>query len=179
MEEMESPTEQAQEDIHHHAHHATEKWIAWAALSSALLAALAAITALMAAHHANEAQIVQLRCSDKWAEYQAKKNKSLTVMSKDEVLTAVGKPIPEDDREYLLRHADEERKLKSEAEELQRETNDHLKRHMPLAIGVTMFQVAIAVAAISVLSKRPPFWFVSLGFGAAGIVFFVWGLVQR
>src|SRR5436305_14210193 len=128
MEEIESPTEQAQEDIHHHAHHAIEKWIAWAALSSAFLAALAAVTALMAAHHANEAQIVQLRCFDKWSEYQAKKSKSLTVASKDEVLAAMGKPVPEADQKYLERHGEEEQKLKAEAEELQRDTNDHLKR---------------------------------------------------
>src|SRR2546421_9519661 len=118
MEEMESPTEQAQEDIHHHAQHATEKWIGWAALSSALLAALAAVTALMAAHHANEAQIVQIQCSDKWAEYQAKKNKSLQVSSKDELLVAGGYSVPEVDRKYLERHGEEEKELKAEAEKL-------------------------------------------------------------
>jgi hypothetical protein len=179
MEEIESPTEQAQEDVHHHAHHAAEKWIAWAALSSAILAALAAVTALMAAHHANEAAIVQIQTSDKWAEYQAKKAKSLAVANKDELLIAGKNPVPEADRAYLERHADEEKELKAEAEHLQREANDHLKRHQPLAIGVTMFQVAIAVAAISVLSKRPPFWLVSMGFGAVGVLFLAWGLVQK
>jgi hypothetical protein len=44
-----------------------------------------------------------------------------------------------------------------------------------------MFQIAIAVGAISVLTKRKRFWFVSLTFGAAVLVFllqallFVWG----
>jgi len=34
-----------------------------------------------------------------------------------------------------------------------------------------MFQIAIAVGAISVLTRRRAFWFVSLAFGAAGILF--------
>ena len=34
-----------------------------------------------------------------------------------------------------------------------------------------MFQVAIAVGAISVLTKRREFWFVSLAFGAIGVGF--------
>ena len=39
-----------------------------------------------------------------------------------------------------------------------------------------MFQVAIAVGAISVLTKRREFWFVSLVFGAIGVGFLIWGL---
>jgi hypothetical protein len=178
MEEFESPTEQAQEDTHHHAMHSTERWVGLVALSSAILAALAAVTMLMAAHHADEAQIVQIQCSDKWAEYQAKKSKSLQVSSKDELLVAGGHPVPEADRKYLERHGEEEKELKAEAEKLRDEAKQHMQRHQPLAIGVTMFQVAIAVGAISVLSKRPPFWYVSLAFGAIGVIFFVKGLIS-
>ena len=34
-----------------------------------------------------------------------------------------------------------------------------------------MFQIAIAIAAISVLTRRRPFWIVSLLFGAVGCAF--------
>ena len=40
-----------------------------------------------------------------------------------------------------------------------------------------MFQVAIAVAAISVLTKRRRFWFVCMAFGLVGLVLLVWGIV--
>jgi hypothetical protein len=36
------------------------------------------------------------------------------------------------------------------------------------ARGVTMFQIAIAIAAISALTKKRSFWVVSLVFGAVG-----------
>jgi hypothetical protein len=44
-----------------------------------------------------------------------------------------------------------------------------------LARGVTMFQIAIAVAAISVLTKRTRFWYVALGFAVVGLFFLVQG----
>jgi hypothetical protein len=42
-----------------------------------------------------------------------------------------------------------------------------------------MFQIAIAIAAISALTKRPRFWIVSLLFGAAGCVFLVLAAIGR
>ena len=42
-----------------------------------------------------------------------------------------------------------------------------------------MFQVAIAIGAISVLTKRRGFWFVALAFGAFGVGFLVWGLILQ
>jgi hypothetical protein len=44
--------------------------------------------------------------------------------------------------------------------------------------GVTMFQIAIAIAAISALTRRRPFWIVSLLFGAAGCAFLVLAAIQ-
>jgi hypothetical protein len=41
------------------------------------------------------------------------------------------------------------------------------------ARGVTMFQIAIAIAAISALTRKRSFWFVSLIFGTFGCVFLV------
>ncbi len=55
----------------------------------------------------------------------------------------------------------------------------HVRRHVILSYGVTMFQVGIAVAAISALTKRRMVWFVGLAFGAAGLVFLVYGLVMK
>jgi len=176
MEEIEANPEQAQEDIHHHAEHGGAPWISRVALTSAIIAAFAAVSSMLAAHHANEANILQLQASDKWNEYQAKKQKSLIVSSKVETLEKQKLPVNEDDHKYLERHGEQEKDLMGEAKKLEGESREHMHRHHPLAMAVTMFQVAIAVSAISVLSKRPPFWWVSLGFGAVGILFLAWGL---
>jgi hypothetical protein len=173
-EEMESPTEQAEEDLHHHAHHAAEKWVGWVALTAAFLAALAAVTGLHAGDHANEALFEQVQASDKWNEYQAQKAKALL---KTEILAAMGKEPSEADKAKLEERVRKQEAIKEQAVELQESAHTHMERHKTLAPGVTMFQIAIAMAAIAVLSKRKPIWYVSLAFGAVGVYFLLRGTV--
>jgi hypothetical protein len=42
-----------------------------------------------------------------------------------------------------------------------------------------MFQIAIAIAAISALTRKRTFWFVSLVFGLVGFVFLVQGWIAH
>jgi hypothetical protein len=177
-EELESPTEQAQEDLHHHAQHASEKWVGWVALTAAVLAALAAVNALLAGHYANEAMIERMAENDQWSYYQAKGVKAAVLGSKLEMLAALDKPARDKDDQKLQEYAKQQDEISKEAKAEGERSKHHMEQHHTLAQGVTMFQVAIAVAAISVLSKRRRFWLVSLGFGAVGVVFLVVGLVR-
>ena len=61
--------------------------------------------------------------------------------------------------------------IKKEAEEKEHASHAHLHKHETYARGVTMFQVAIAVAAIAVLTKLRSFWLVGLGFSLIGVIF--------
>jgi Domain of unknown function (DUF4337) len=54
-------------------------------------------------------------------------------------------------------------------------SKSHLARHMIFASGVTLFQIAIAIGAISALTNRRAFWLLSLLFGLAGVFFLVQG----
>jgi hypothetical protein len=169
MEEIEVPTEQAQEDIHHHAH--DTRWTMAVALSSAILAALAAVTALMSGHHSNEAMIEQLQASDQWGYYQAKGIKAAVLNAKVQMLQAMGKNIGGPDQEKTEQYKNDQAEIQEKAKELEESAKIHLTRHLTLARGVTLFQVAIAIAAISVLTRRRRFFYVSLGFGLCGIFF--------
>jgi hypothetical protein len=44
---------------------------------------------------------------------------------------------------------------------------------------VTLFQIAIAIAAISALTKRRRYWMVSMLIGAVGCIFLTLGFVQH
>src|SRR3989442_265063 len=77
MEEFDSHTEHAHEQAHEAAHESREKWITGVALTAAILAALAAITSLLSGHHEHESMMLQMKTSDTWSEYQAKKIKTL------------------------------------------------------------------------------------------------------
>jgi hypothetical protein len=52
-------------------------------------------------------------------------------------------------------------------------------QHEVFARGVTLFQIAIAIAAISALTKRRRYWLVSMIIGAVGCIFLALGFVQR
>lgn len=176
MEEIEVPTEKAQEDINEQARESRERWISWVALSSALIAALAAVTALLAGHHANEGMIEQLQASDKWAYFQAKGIDQKLFEVERNLMDSQGKTLSKDHAEKLGKYDDQRAKLSTEATEKQESAEEHMARHVVFAKGVTMFQIAIAIAAISVLTRRTRFWYVALGFAALGVFFLCQGM---
>ena len=81
--------------------------------------------------------------------------------------------------EKASKYRTEEAEIKSEAERKEVEAKTNFHKHEVLARGVTMFQIAIAIAAISALTKKRKFWTVSLLFGAVGCVFLVLGMFAR
>ena len=126
----------------------------------------------MAEHHANEAMLDQIRSSDKWSFYQAKSIKANLFATKIELLQAMGKAVDEKDLSKVEEYRKEQETVKEEAEEKERASEAHLRHHTILSGSVTLFQIGIAVGAISVLTKRKSFWFGSLGFGVVGVVHF-------
>ena len=178
MEQPEVPLEQVHEHIEHHAHHAEpDSFIPKVALSTAIIAALAAITALLAGDHANEAMVSQIQASDKWAYYQAKGIKSGVLSTKIALLEAMEKKASAKDEEKLAEYKKEQEEISKEATALQHESSEHLAKHKKLAAGVTLLQIAIAIGAISVLTKRRLFWGVSLAFALGGVIFLYLGIV--
>jgi hypothetical protein len=173
----EVPLENAQEEIAHHAEMAQERWIMYVALTAAVLAVLAAIAALLAEHQATHAMMDQIQSSDKWGYYQAKSIKANLLDTKTELLEGLGKGASQTDIERRSKYTREQEEIKAEAEKLQSESEARLHAHTVLSRSVTMFQIGIAVGAISVLTRRRRFWYGSLAFGAAGAAFFVLGLL--
>jgi hypothetical protein len=171
MEAPEVPTEHLQEEVEHRAKHGGERWTMGVALSSALLAGLAAIGSLKAGHYANEAMMAQIESANQWSYYQSKSIKESQLKSKMELLDALGKSPAEADKAKAAQYAKEKEEIQKKAEATQEEAHTLLHTHELLARSVSMFQIAIAIGAISVLTKRWAFWLVSLGFGILGLFF--------
>jgi predicted cobalt transporter CbtA len=175
MEGPEVPLEHLHEEIHHHAQHASVPWISWVALSTAILAVLAAIAGLLAGMYANEAMMSQIQASDQWGYYQAKSIKAAILEAK----TTLASEATARDKEKAAQYQEEQAEIKHEAEHKQAEAKASFHKHEVFARSVTMFQIAIAIAAISALTKRRRFWLVSLVFGLAGAVFLALGAMAR
>jgi Domain of unknown function (DUF4337) len=175
MEEAEVPLEHLHEQTHETAKHSGELWISWVALSTAILAVLAAIASLLSGEHANEAMINQIEASDQWSYYQAKSVKAAVLDAK----TVFSGASSESDQSRRDRYAHEQEEIKSAAEQKQAAAKSHFHQHEVFARGVTMFQIAIAIAAISALTRKRSFWVVSLVFGAFGCAFLVLAAMGR
>jgi Domain of unknown function (DUF4337) len=169
MEEAEVPLDHLHEQVKETAEHGGDPWISWVALSTAILAVLAAIAALLSGEHANEAMMNQIEASDQWNYYQAKSIKASVLDAKMSLAGA----HDGSDQSKRDRYEKEQEQIKSEAERKEGGAKSNFHKHEVFARGVTMFQIAIAIAAISALTKKRKFWIVSLLFGVVGCVFLI------
>lgn len=178
MEEIEVPTEHLQEAIHEKAEEQKEKWALYVALSTAFMAVLAAIAGLLSGHHVNEAMIDQIKSSDQWSFYQAKGIKSEIASSSDKILRSLSTKPVEDNSKVIERYEKEKEEIKATAEEEAKSSEAHLSRHVTLSKAVTIFQIAIAISAISILTKRKLLWYIAILLTLAGSVFLILGVMH-
>jgi hypothetical protein len=188
MEEIEVPTEHLHEEIQEAAEEKKEekkeRWLLFVALSTAFMAVLAAVAGLLAGHHANEALVARVKASDQWNFYQSKNLKQEIAVNTDKILQAIGPAktgetaIPiENHSKDIARYDKEKEEIKKTAEEAEKESEAHLAKHVPLASAVTAFQIAIAISAIAILTRRKVLWVGGLVLTCIGIVFFVLGIL--
>jgi len=178
MEEIEVPTEHLQDEIKEKAEEQKERWTLYVALSTAFMAVLAALAGLLAGHHANEAVIERQKAGDQWNYYQAKGIKSEVAASADKILRALStKPVPDDGKASVERYEKEKEEIKKAAEEFDKSSEEHLAKHVPLATAVTIFQIAIAISAIAILTRRKVLWYIGMLLTSAGAVFLIVGLL--
>jgi len=160
MEDIEVPTEHLHEEINEHAKE-EKKWSLDVAISTALMAVFAAIASLMAGHDSNEALIEQIKASDQWAYYQAKG-------IKEEIanLASVKDPVK------VSKYKNEQAAIRKVAEEEEKNSTDFLAQHVLLARSVTLFQIAIAVSAISIITNKRILWYFAILIAFGGLLFF-------
>lgn len=168
MDEIEIPTEHLHETIHEKVMESKESgWFMLVAISTALMAVMAAISGLMAGHHSNEALIEQIKASDQWAYYQAKGIKAeIKLLKANPGLSEIVS---------VEKYKKEQEEISIKAKEAEEQSKFHLDRHVKLAKAVTLLQIAIAISAISILTRKKWLWIGSLLISLAGLLFFLFG----
>ena len=152
------------------------------ALMTAILATVGALISYQSSSAQNEAMFLknesilkQTQASDQWAFYQAKSMKSHL----DEATAALATD-PQVKARFLSDKAKEDsesleiqveaKKLQAESRELGEASESKLRPHEHLALALTFIQIAIALAAITVLTKRRWLLWGSVGSAAAGMI---------
>jgi len=152
------------------------RWENWVALSSSLLAVLSASAALMATFTSDEAAIAESAETVYTAYKEGALASYYTLQSKIEILDALGKSPTKSDEEQLIQLKERIKTYKIKVEENDQEGKQKYKVHDMLAIGVTLFQVAILMGGFSILIQRPGFWLFGMLFMLVGLGFMARGL---
>lgn len=165
---------------------ARPRWLDALAVSTALFAVLAAVAALESGNYANEALyranqavLLQTRAVDTWSEFQADSIKKYQAQTLAAVLGHVGgsqDEIQAAQQEAARRQQSQDQlmptaqQLDQRTENLNGDSEQMLNHHHRFAVSVTLFQVAIGLAAIAALIRLRLMWWVSLGAGALGLL---------
>ena len=122
----------------------------------------------------NDAQIKKTEASNQWNYYQAKSNKQNLAELSVTLVPAEQKPRYEDEvKRYKAEKADimkDAQKLEKESKDWDERSDASLHQHHRWAQATTVIQVAIALSAIALLTRRS--WLVRgiYAVGGAGIV---------
>jgi uncharacterized protein DUF4337 len=178
MEEMEDPTESLREQIEE-VEEKREKWTLYVALTTAIIAVLAAIAGMYGNHHANEAMLDQMKATDQWAYYQAKSIKADMLVNSMELDSLLGKEVPAGDLARKSKYEKDKEDISDKAKELESGSQKHMETHVVFSRAVTIFQIAIAISAIAIVTRKKFMWYLSILLAVAGSVFLVLGFLAQ
>ena len=168
-------------EIEHVAQHgATEGHASRLAVVTAVLATVGAIFGYMAGAtqanaglYKNNAAIKKTEASNQWNYYQAKSSKQNLAEFAIELAPEARKSFYADEvKRYKAEKGEIQfaaKKLEDEATDWDRKSDAKMHTHHRWAQGMTALQVAIAMAAIALLTKRGLFEYLVYGFGAVGV----------
>jgi len=165
-------------EVEHVAQHGGDNFTSRLAVLTAVLSTVGAIFGYLGGHsqnaallYKNEASIVKTAASNQWNYYQAKSNKqNLAELS---VVLTTG----EAQQKFKLavdRYQLEKAEIKTQAEKLEADVdkankNSEMEMHVHerWALATTLLQIAIALAAITLLTRKR--WMLFGVFGATGV----------
>lgn len=165
-------------EVEHVAHHGGDSFTSRLAVLTAILSTVGAIFGYMGGHSQNaallfknEAAIQKTSASNQWNYYQAKSNKqnlaelSVTLTSgeaQDKFKQAVDRYKQE--KEEIKAEAD---KLEAAAKEADHKSEAEMHVHERWALATTLLQIAIALSAITLLTRKR--WLLAGVYGSTGL----------
>lgn len=185
--EIEGPEK---EQVEHHSVHSKDNFASKIAVLTACLATVGALcgyeggkTLTEATIIKNESAIVKTEAADKWAFFQAKSIKQS--LAENSAENAANDSVKE---KFLTKaknynqekHSIEEqaKKLDEKAEKLNNESEKIIHHHHRWAQAMMALQIAISLAAITILTKKKWMFFTSLGVSLIGLTLTILGFLK-
>jgi hypothetical protein len=168
-----------------------ERWTQWVALTTTILAVCAAISALKGGAYSTRVQLATTQETNRWSYFQSKSIKQLVVETERDTLRihrlearspeatgVIDARLAQLEKE-IARYDKEKSEIKTEAEALQKQEDDAKLHGGNFGLAIMLLQIAIMLASVGALIKRPVMWIIGLVFGLAGLAymangFFLW-----
>ena len=164
-----------------------EPWLNYLALTTVILAVCATLSTFRGGGFSNRSVLSQSHAANQWAYYQAKSIKGYLYELQKEKLElefkALGPKAPSSlVDEYqkkvdfyaknIKRYNEEKAEIEKDAKNFEALRDDAQKHAQAFGIAVIFLQIAILLSSIAALMKRKLFWFIGMGAGCFGLVYF-------
>jgi hypothetical protein len=167
-----------------------ESWLSYLALTTVVLAVCATLSTFKGGGYSTRSVLNQSHAANQWAFYQAKSIKGyLYELQKEKLdleLQSMGGKAPrglvEEYEKRIAYYAKTIQRYDGEKAQIQQDARDFEAQHEDAAmharifgVAVIFLQLAILLSSIAALMKRRLLWFVGLGVGGVGGVYFADG----
>lgn len=162
----------AEEEVEEHVHHARDPFDKIVAATMAIIAALLAVVSVLGQHFNTEKLLAQGKASDQWAYAQAKDIRHYIAETTRDSLkdlrpgSAMIATYDQDAKKYKQQAAD----IQDKARDLEKERDSNGDKADRFHFGEVFLEVAIVLCSLSILTKRPPFFWGGLAAAAAGVI---------
>jgi len=168
-----------------------EPWLNYLALTTVIFAVCATLSTLKGGGFSTRAVMSQSQASDQWAYFQAKSIKGYVYelqKEKFELDLKAGKGMSRDlaadygkrignYKEKIERYEKEKEEIKKKAEDLEKRRDDSQLHSGAFGMAAMFLQIAILLSSIAALMKKKLFWFIGMGAGCFGLLYFFNGFL--
>lgn len=167
------------EEVQEHAEHARQPFDKKVAATMAIIAAALAVVSVLGHLWTTEELVNQQRASDEWAFYQAKSIRRYESEIARDLMSAVKSEKMADYSANAERYKKESDEIQEKAQEF--ETESHLKGRQALRFhfGEIFLEIAIVIASLAILTKRPILWRASVAGALIGVAIALTATVTR
>ncbi len=166
-----------------------EPWLSYLALTTVIFAVCATLSTLKGGGYSTRSVMSQAQASDQWAYYQSKSIKEYvydlqrekfemdlkTNKGMSRALAADYEKRIAAYKEKIDRYEKEKEEIKTKAEGLEKWRDDAQVHSGAFGLAAMFLQIAILLSSIAALMKKKLFWFIGMGAGVFGLLYFVNG----
>jgi len=167
-----------------------EPWLNYLALTTVVFAVCATLSTLKGGGFSTRSVISQAQASDQWSYYQAKSIKGYIYdLQRDKlelelkmIRTTASSSMVKDYEgkigayeEKTEKYEQEKEDIRKKAEELENRRDEAQTHAGAFGMAAMFLQIAILLSSIAALMKKKYFWFIGIGAGCFGIIYFLNG----